>query len=162
MRFEALHQRVKRYAKNCGFKNVGKTICERMQKRQYLMFSENMEHENPLIKPELNITEKNNIIKKIEYKGTILIPKKGIVCAYAIDSRLKFGLLEGFEMNEGKLKAVLKEVQNKSFNNEILGYNVKVNQRTIKMDFKLILENYGQIFNFEGKPYAIFQEIIQF
>ena len=74
MRFEALHQRIKRYTKNTGFKNPGVTMVKKFQMRQALVFSGADGFEtHPHLHPEMSLKlGKDSEVKEIICRGKVL------------------------------------------------------------------------------------------
>ena len=104
MKFEALHQTFKRYAKNCGFKNVGKTMSERFQQKIALEFSEKGQYKtHPLYKKDVTPGYKNNEIVYVNFMGTILKPDCNIIIPCKRNKMLLFGMLTGWNFTNGRL-----------------------------------------------------------
>lgn len=154
MRFEALHQLLKRYAKNSGYKNVGKTMSEKFQMRVALNFIGNT---HPLLKNEpVKHYSKSGKLLHIKHYGITLKAKKGIIVAHKVNNQINFGSVEDIFENEHGTLVKLQKLQKGGFNNNLLAYEVNDSDNTVCLKLEEILKCYGHKYKYEEKIYVVF------
>lgn len=147
-RFESLHQIFKRYAKNCGFKNVGMTVATKFQK---LMAIRSYDHS-----VEIDVMDngfiKNNIFFKCGDKNIVVFKQNGSV---------KFGSLLRFTCEKASIK-IFKSV---IFNSDLLYWEIiDESTETVEVLIKDLFDYIGHSYEYgpenDRKKVIMFKYII--
>lgn len=158
-----MHQRIKRYAKNSGFKSPGITFTNKFQKRQALVFSKSKGFEtNPHLAPNIDlIRNKAGQIKEIIFYGKSIKPKRKIVLAFMEGSETKMGIVvdfaDGIEAQIG-----LQMLDTFGFDNNLLAYKVEKTTLTKFVPISSMLIKFGNlyVYEYDGSLYALFNEYL--
>ena len=164
MKFEALHQTFKRYAKNSGFKNVGKTKTQKYQQRTALEFCGFGEFEvHPMLNSEIEVIRNKAGIAHVIFYGTKLTANKKIVAAFEIDQGKKsFGHIIGFSESVESLCVILTKFKNIQFDHNLLAYEIENSAEKIHVEIKTLCPVFGTIYDCKltEKTFAIFDQMI--
>lgn len=156
MRFEALHQKFKRFARNSGFRNVGKTMAKRFQKVAAFNFKNDEKH--PLLQKDVVYKEKNQRILYAIYFGKILRPNKEIIIAFNKTEKKEFGILIGFEKVEERVFWKIEMLNSLAFENELLSYKVERTNQTKFVYLGESWKNIGAIYKIDDEEYVLFDQ----
>ena len=158
MRFEALHQKFKRYAKFCGFKNVGITMAKKFQKLQSLYFSGTDSFKiHPLLDEDIVCHYSRSKVTAISFFGKKIPSKKNIVLTYE-NNGIFFGIVEEWSKIDGNLTAKIEKIDKISFSNELLAYEIKKTGEFVSIDVQTVMNSFGEIYKFENKDFALFNQ----
>ena len=154
MRFEALHQRIKRYTKNCGFKNVGKTIAEKFLTRVWLQFSDEMPILRDHIIPKFSA---NGKLLNIKFFNKTLKKNKNVLVEFDLQLKnKKIGKIMDFKLFQNKIILTIEDLSILRFNTDLLYY--EVNETGVFSDLEIteIGKKVGALYTCNNKKYACF------
>ena len=146
MRFEALHQRIKRYSKNSGFKNPGLTFSEKFQTRQgHLLTSES---QNPYLQMSISLdwSKRKDRILSVYFYGTKIQPRKGIIVVLKEDNGMTFGEVEAIFAHGDVTMLKLNVFRNTNFDNEYLYYIVEPTGQQLETPLNTIEKKIGMLY----------------
>ena len=154
MRFEAIHQRIKRFAKNCGYKNAAKTIVDKYCKRQSMIIINASKFENPFLKTIIEI-EKNrsNIITSIKFLGMTIKLKKDIILSTRDKSLF---MPKSITENSGDYFVEGLKINIVSFSNELLAYEAEITSEMVSYEIFNIKPILGSLYKLSNKSYCLF------
>ena len=158
MRFEALHQRAKRYSKNCGFKNAPKTIATKFAARQSLVLKNPKEMGNPFLDDFVEVNElKSGEITAIFFNGHNVKKNKKIII---MNKEKVFMRVDDFEYKENVLHIKGKKFENFGFHEKLLAYKVKEAGSDLKFKISEILPFLGSLYKYSENDYCLFNTFI--
>ena len=158
MRFEAIHQRLKRFAKNCGYKNAAKTIADKYCKRLNMIIINPSKFENPFLKTIIEI-EKNrsDTITSISFLGISIKLKKDIILSTR-DKNLF--MPKSITENNGDYFVEGLKINILSFSNELLAYEIDITAELVSHQIFNIQPILGSLYNLSNKIYCLFRNYL--
>ena len=161
MRFEALHQKFKRFAKHCGFKNVGFTMSKKYQNLQSTYFSKTDPYPiHPILQDNIICNTTKSKISSVTFYGRKIPIKKNIVLTYVSENSNKFGIILEWIKIDDKLHARITKLDKISFSNELLAYEVKDCTEIAEIPESQILNSFGEIYKYSEKNYLLISQLI--